>query len=229
MFVDSDYSQVELRILAHVSGDANLIAAYNDGKDIHSMTAAKVFGVSESQVTDIQRRNAKAVNFGIVYGISTFGLAEDLCVSRAEAKEYIDSYFENFPGVKLFLDESVKNAREKGYAVTLYGRRRPIPELSSSNFNVRSFGERVAMNSPIQGTAADIMKIAMIRVHDRLLSEGLDAKMLIQVHDEILIEVNEKDEKKVRGILEEEMTGAASLLVTLSVEIHDGHTWFEAK
>lgn len=229
IFIDSDYSQVELRILAHMSGDENLIKAYNESADIHRMTAARVFGVEPSEVTDIQRRNAKAVNFGIVYGISTFGLSEDLSISRAQAKEYIDSYFESFPGVKAYLDRCVRLAKENGYITTLFGRRRPIPELSSSNFNTRSFGERVAMNSPIQGTAADIMKIAMIRIHDRLFEEKIPARMLIQVHDEVLIEAGEEACETVERLVETEMKAAAELSVELSVDVHRGHTWYEAK
>ena len=229
VFIDSDYSQVELRILAHMSGDENLIKAYNESLDIHRMTASQVFGVPFDEVTDIQRRNAKAVNFGIVYGISTFGLSEDLSISRQEASEYIENYFARFPGIKGYLDDTVNGAKETGCIRTLYGRVRPIPELKSSNFMQRSFGERIAKNSPIQGTAADIMKIAMIRVYDRLRAEGLKAKMLIQVHDEILIEAPEPETEAVKKILAEEMVNAASLSVKLEVDVHTGRTWYDAK
>ncbi len=229
VFIDSDYSQVELRILAHMSGDENLINAYNESVDIHRMTASQVFGVPFDEVTDIQRRNAKAVNFGIVYGISTFGLSEDLSISRKEAGEYIEHYFERFPGIKKYLDDTVNGAKDTGFIRTLYGRMRPIPELKSSNFMQRSFGERIAKNSPIQGTAADIMKIAMIRVYDRLRAENLSAKMLIQVHDEILIEAPESEKDTVITILSEEMVRAANLSVKLEVDVHTGYTWYDAK
>ena len=181
------------------------------------------------EVTDLQRRNAKAVNFGIVYGISSFGLSQDLSITRKEAAEYIEQYFKTYPKVKGFLDNLVAQGKEKGYVTTIFGRRRPIPELSSSNFMQRSFGERAAMNSPLQGTAADIMKIAMIHVQKRLKEEGLRARMLLQVHDELLIEAPEDEAKKVQKILEEEMKGAASLAVTLEVDIHTGTDWYEAK
>ena len=188
ILVDADYSQIELRILAHMSGDSRLIEAYREEMDIHRITASQVFHIPLDEVTPQQRRNAKAVNFGIVYGISAFGLSEDLSITRKEATDYIQKYFETYPGVKVFLDHMVKEGREKGYVTTLFGRRRPIPELKSSNFNQRSFGERVAMNSPIQGTAADIMKIAMIRVDRRLREEGFAARIILQVHDELLVE-----------------------------------------
>ena len=188
VFVDADYSQIELRVLAHCSGDEQLIKAYREATDIHRMTASQVFHTPFDEVTDLQRRNAKAVNFGIVYGISSFGLSMDLSITRKEAAEYIEHYFETYPGVKKFLDDSVENAKEKGYAVTLFGRRRPVPELKSSNFMQRNFGERVAMNAPIQGTAADIMKIAMIDVHKELKKRNMKSRMILQVHDELLIE-----------------------------------------
>jgi len=180
-------------------------------------------------VTDLQRRNAKAVNFGIVYGISSFGLSEDLSISRKEAAAYIEQYFETYPQVKQFIDSLVKDAKKNGYAVTLYGRRRPVPELFSSNFMQRSFGERVAMNSPIQGTAADIIKIAMIRVFERLKKEGLKSKLILQVHDELLIETALEEEEQVRMILEEEMVHASSLAVELEIDLHVGINWYEAK
>ncbi len=229
LFVDADYSQIELRILAHMSGDEQLIEAYKMDEDIHRITAAKVFHTPFEEVTDLQRRNAKAVNFGIVYGISSFGLSQDLSISRKEAAAYIEQYFETYPGVKRFLDNMVERAKKDGYVTTLYGRRRPVPELASSNFMQRSFGERVAMNSPIQGTAADIMKIAMIRVWERLHEEGLQSRLILQVHDELLIETLQEEEAQVRRILEEEMKHAASLAVTLEVGMSSGHDWYESK
>jgi len=229
VFTDADYSQIELRILAHMSGDEELIAAYKTDADIHRITASKVFHTPFEEVTDLQRRNAKAVNFGIVYGISSFGLSQDLSITRKEAAEYIEQYFKTYPKVKAFLDESVAQAKKEGAVSTLYGRRRPIPELSSSNFMQRSFGERVAMNSPIQGTAADIMKIAMIRVYKRLKEEGLASKLILQVHDELLIETKIEEKEQVARILEEEMKGAADLAVSLEIDLHTGENWYEAK
>lgn len=229
LFMDADYSQIELRILAHMSGDQSLIDAYRMHADIHRTTASQVFHIPFDKVTDLQRRNAKAVNFGIVYGISSFGLSQGLSISKKEAAQYIDQYFATYPGVKHFLDQTIADAREKGYAVTMYGRRRPVPELSSSNFMQRSFGERVAMNSPIQGTAADIIKIAMIRVHRRLSREGLRSKLILQVHDELLIETVCQEQEQVKRILEEEMVHAAELSVKLEVDLHTGADWYEAK
>ena len=228
-FTDADYSQIELRILAHMSGDEELIAAYRENKDIHRITASKVFNTPFEEVTPLQRRNAKAVNFGIVYGISSFGLSQDLSISRQEAADYIRAYFETYPAIKAFLDRLVKDAKENEYAVTLYGRRRPVPELKNSNFMQRQFGERIAMNSPIQGTAADVMKIAMIRVWERLLREGLQSQMILQIHDELLIETAPGEEAAVRKILDEEMTGAADLRVRLETDIHSGADWYMAK
>lgn len=229
LFTDADYSQIELRILAHMSGDQSLIEAYRTNADIHRTTASQVFHIPFDEVTDLQRRNAKAVNFGIVYGISSFGLSQDLSISRKEAAEYIAQYFATYPGIKKFLEDTVVQAKEKGYARTMFGRRRPVPELSSSNFMQRSFGERVAMNSPIQGTAADIMKIAMIRVWQRLKTEQLESRLILQVHDELLIETKVEEADRVKQILEEEMTGAADLAVRLEVDIHTGTDWYEAK
>ena len=229
VFVDADYSQIELRLLANMSGDDMLIEAYKMDSDIHRITASNVFHIPMEEVTDLQRRNAKAVNFGIVYGISSFGLSQDLSISRKEAGEYIKTYFETYPGVKAYLDKLVADGKEQGYVATLYGRKRPIPELSSSNFMQRSFGERVAMNSPLQGTAADIMKIAMIRVFERMEKEELKSKMILQVHDEILIEAAKDEEEYVKKILEEEMKGAANLKVVLEVDVHSGTDWYEAK
>ncbi len=229
VFVDADYSQIELRVLAHCSGDEQLITAYKEARDIHRMTASQVFHIPFEEVTDAQRRNAKAVNFGIVYGISSFGLSQDLSITKKEAAQYIDSYFETYPGIKTFLDASVETGKEKGYVTTLYGRRRPIPELSSGNFMQRSFGERVAMNSPIQGTAADIMKIAMIGVQKRLKEEGLQSRLVLQVHDELLIEALESEVEQVKEILAYEMEHAADLSVPLDVDMHTGKNWYEAK
>ena len=228
LFVDSDYSQIELRVLAHLSDDEKLIEAFKNGQDIHRSTASLVFDTPFDEVTDIQRRNAKAVNFGIVYGISAFGLANDLNIGRKEAQAYIDSYFEKYPKIKAFLDKTVSEAKEKGYIKTMFGRIRPIPELSSSNFMQRQFGERVAMNSPIQGTAADIIKIAMIRVHDRLLKENLKSKLILQVHDELLIETAEDEKEYVIELLEEEMHKAADLKVSMEVGTECGYDWYDA-
>lgn len=228
VFIDADYSQIELRVLAHMSGDQNLIAAYQHAEDIHRITASQVFHTPLEEVTDLQRRNAKAVNFGIVYGISSFGLSQDLSITRKEAEGYIASYFETYPGIKIFLDRLVTDAKEKGYAETMFGRRRPVPELTSSNFMQRSFGERIAMNSPIQGTAADIIKIAMIRVKQRLEREQLKSKLILQVHDELLIEAAADEEEYVKTLLAEEMRHAADLAVTLEVDVKSGRNWFEA-
>ena len=229
VFVDADYSQIELRVLAHMSGDEKLIEAYRQAEDIHRITASQVFHVPFDEVTPLQRRNAKAVNFGIVYGISSFGLSQDLSISTKEAKEYIDRYFETYPGIKVFLDKLVQDAKEQGYVTTMFGRRRPVPELKSSNFMQRSFGERVAMNSPIQGAAADIIKIAMNRVHDRLLREGLESRLILQVHDELLIEAKLSEADQVEQILREEMQQAADLQVPLEIDLHRGNNWYEAK
>lgn len=228
VFVDADYSQIELRILAHMSEDESLIEAYNSGMDIHSITASKVFKVPLEQVTKQQRSNAKAVNFGIVYGMSAFGLSQDLSISRKEATEYINQYFETYPKVKEYLDNIVAFAKEKGYVKTLFGRKRPIPELKSSNFMQKSFGERIAMNSPIQGTAADIMKIAMINVDKRLQQENMKSRIVLQVHDELLIEAYKDEVDKVSEILSQEMSNAANLSVNLDVDVNVGDNWLEA-
>ncbi len=216
-------------MLAHMSGDRQLIEAYQTDADIHRITASKVFHTPFEEVTDLQRRNATAVNFGIVYGISSFGLSQDLSITRKEAADYIEQYFDTYPEVKKFLDNMVKEARQRGYASTMFGRRRPVPELSSSNFMQRSFGERVAMNSPIQGTASDIIKIAMIRVHRRLKEEGFSSRLILQVHDELLIETKEEEKEQVAAILQEEMKGAADLAVSLEIDLHTGANWYEAK
>ena len=229
VFVDADYSQIELRVLAHCSGDQHLIEAYKEARDIHRITASQVFHTPFDEVTDQQRRNAKAVNFGIVYGISSFGLSQDLSITRKEAAKYIEDYFKTYPGIKAFLDNAVAHAKEQGYVVTLFGRRRPVPELSSSNFMQRSFGERVAMNAPIQGTAADIIKIAMVGVNNRLKSQKMKSRLVLQVHDELLIEAYESELEEVKKLLKEEMEQAASLDVPLEVDMHTGNNWYEAK
>ena len=229
VFVDADYSQIELRILAHCSGEDMLINAYRQAQDIHRITASQVFHVPFDEVTDLQRRNAKAVNFGIVYGISSFGLSQDLSISRKEAAEYIDQYFLTYPGIKTFLDNTVASAREHGYVETLFGRRRPMPELKSSNYMQRSFGERVAMNAPIQGTAADIIKVAMIGVSRRLKEKQMKSRLVLQVHDELLIETYIPELEQVEEILKEEMERAADLKVPLLVDMHTGNNWYEAK
>lgn len=228
VFIDADYSQIELRILAHMSDDKNLIDAYNHSKDIHAATASLVFHVPLEEVTKEQRSNAKAVNFGIVYGISSFGLSNDLSISRKEAEQYIKDYFISYPGIKNYLDNSVKEAKEKGYSVTMFGRRRPIPELTSGNFMQRQFGERVAMNSPIQGSAADIMKIAMINVAKELKEKDLKSKIVLQVHDELLIEAYENEVEQVKDILKRNMEQAANLNVPLDVDVQVGNNWDEA-
>lgn len=229
VFVSADYSQIELRVLAHMANDKNLIDAYRHNADIHTATASQVFGVPVEEVTPLLRRSAKAVNFGIVYGISAFGLSQDLDITRKEANEYIERYFATYPGIKTYLDGNVTFAKEHGYVKTLYGRIRPIPELSSSNFMQRSFGERAAMNSSIQGTAADIIKIAMIRVSRRLREENLFSRLILQIHDELLVETKEEEIEEVYKILKEEMMGAANLSVPLLVDIEKGKTWYEAK
>ncbi len=237
IFMDADYSQIELRVLAHMSGDAQLIEAYQLDEDIHRITASKVFNTPLEEVTDLQRRNAKAVNFGIVYGISSFGLSQDLSISPKEAKVYIDEYFKTYPGIKTFLDQTVVDAKENGYCVSLFGRRRPVPELKSSNFMQRSFGERIAMNSPIQGTAADIIKLAMLHVFNALRTNGLKSKLILQIHDELLIETKEQEVEQVRTILAEEMQNATckagslscEMAVRMEVDLHTGENWYEAK
>lgn len=229
VFLDADYSQIELRVLAHLSGDENLIQAYQEAEDIHRITASKVFHVPFEEVTDLQRRNAKAVNFGIVYGISSFGLAQDLSITNKEAAKYIEEYFATYPGIKKYLDGLVAQGKEHGYVTTMFGRRRPIPELASSNFMQRSFGERIAMNSPIQGSAADIIKIAMNRVHRRLKEGGYESSLILQVHDELLIEAKVEELDEVKAILAEEMIGAADLSVKLEIDMHTGTDWYEAK
>ncbi len=229
VFLSADYSQIELRVLAHMSGDERLIESYRKNADIHRDTAALVFGVPYEEVTSLQRRNAKAVNFGIIYGISGFGLSRDLNISRKEAEAYIQDYFHTYPKVKEFMDSCVEAAKEKGYAVSLYGRVRPIPELREKNHMRKMFGERVAMNSPIQGTAADIIKLAMIGVHKRLEAEKLQSKLILQIHDELLIDTVIDEKEKVAEILHEEMVNAAELMVPLIADVKEGDNWYDAK
>ncbi len=229
LFVDADYSQIELRVLAAMADDAELKAAYENASDIHAITASRVFGVPLEEVTPQMRRNAKAVNFGIVYGISAFGLSEGLSISRRQAQEYINNYFRTYPSIKQYLDGQISFAKEHGYVTTMFGRRRPIPELKSGNFMQRQFGERVAMNSPIQGTAADIMKLAMLKVDEALRPYGEDARIVLQIHDELLVEVREELAEEVRALVEETMKHAAEIGVTLEVDAHTGSSWLEAK
>lgn len=228
VFIDADYSQIELRVLAAMSGDETMIGAFAKNEDIHRLTASQVFHVPFAEVTELQRRNAKAVNFGIVYGISAFGLGEDLKISKKEAGEYIEKYFHTYPRIKEFLDSAVADAKEHGAVETLFHRRRPVPELQSSNFMQRSFGERVAMNSPIQGTAADIIKIAMIRVNERLRAQNMKSRLILQVHDELLVEALCSEVEQVKAVLLEEMTNAVQMSVAMEVEMNVGANWYEA-
>lgn len=227
-FLDADYSQIELRVLAHISEDENMIHAFNSGEDIHAMTASQVFDVPLEDVTKQMRSEAKAVNFGIVYGISDFGLATNIGTSRKKAKEYIEKYFAKYPGIKAYMDRTVKECKEKGYVETLWGRRRYVPEIKSNNFNVRQFGERVAMNAPIQGTAADIIKIAMINIEKELEDKKLESKLLLQVHDELVIETKLEEIETVRELLVRNMENVIKLDVPLKVEAEEGKTWFDA-
>ena len=229
LLVDADYSQIELRLLACIAGDKAMQQAFREGRDIHTATAAQVFHVAPEDVTHEMRRRAKAVNFGIVYGISAYSLSQDIGVTVAEAKDYMEAYFASFPGVKAYMEAVVARAREDGYVETLFHRRRDLPELGSSNFNLRSFGERVALNMPIQGTAADLMKLAMVAVHRRLRAEGLKARLVLQVHDELIVECPEAEAETVAGLLMEEMQGVAHLAVPLTAEAHWGRNWLEAK
>ena len=229
IFIDADYSQIELRVLAHISGDENMVKAFNNDEDVHKQAASKVFGVPMEEVTKEQRTSAKAVNFGIVYGISDFGLSEQLGINKKQAKKYIDQYLEKYSGIKKFMETIVEEAKEKGYVETLFHRRRYIPELTSNNYMVRQFGARAAMNTPIQGTAADIMKIAMINVFNKLKTEKLNAKIVLQVHDELIIECKIEEAEKVKSILQEEMENAMQLKVPLKVEVSAAKNWYEAK
>ena len=229
VLVDADYSQIELRLLAHISGDEAMRAAFTTGADIHTATAAQVFHVAPGDVTHEMRRRAKAVNFGIVYGISAFSLSQDIGVTVAEAKAYMEAYFATFPGVRKYMDDVVAKAKEQGYVETLFHRRRELPEIRSSNFNMRSFGERVALNMPIQGTAADIMKLAMVAVEKRLKRELPEAKLVLQVHDELIVECPKPQAAAAAKLLEEEMEQVAHLSVPLTAEAHWGRNWLDAK
>lgn len=226
----ADYSQIELRVLAHMSEDDALIETYLNDEDVHTTTALKVFGLNHpDEVTGNMRRDAKAVNFGIVYGISDYGLSKNLDISRKEAKEYIDTYFDRFPGVKEFIDEAIREAKDKGYVETLFHRRRYLPDINSRNFNLRSFAERTAMNTPIQGSAADIIKVAMIQMDKRIKEEGLQATMLLQVHDELIFEAPEEELPKLEKLVSEVMESAVELKVPLKVDSSSGDTWYDAK
>ena len=227
--VDADYSQIELRLLAHISGDETMRQAFRTGEDIHRVTASQVFDVPFDQVTPLQRSRAKAVNFGIVYGISKFSLAQDIGVSVAEAGQYMDNYLAKYHGVRDYMHAVVEKAREDGYVTTLYGRRRSLPELRAANHNLRAFGERVALNMPVQGTAADIMKLAMIRADARLRAEGLQARLLLQVHDELIAECPPEEAETVKTLLCQEMERAASLSVPLTAQAGTGRSWYDAK
>ena len=229
VLVDADYSQIELRVLAHMARDEMMIVAFREGLDIHRSTASKVFHMPEEMVTPLMRSRAKAVNFGIVYGIGAFSLSQDIGVSRREAEEYINQYLALYSGVRDYMENVVENARETGYVQTLFGRRRYLPELSSSNFNMRAFGERVARNMPIQGTAADIIKIAMVRVQQRLEKENRRARLILQVHDELIVEAPQEEADEIARLLKEEMEGAVSLSVPMVADAHVGKTWYDAK
>ena len=229
VLVDADYSQIELRLLAHISGDETMRNAFLSGEDIHTVTASQVFGVPLNEVTKLQRSRAKAVNFGIVYGISAFSLAQDIGVFQNEAKTYIDTYLEKYSGVREYMKNIIHKAKDDGYVTTLFGRKRPLPELKAANFNMRSFGERVALNTPIQGTAADIIKLAMVNVHKRLESEGLKAKLILQIHDELIVECPESEAERVKVILTEEMENVVKYSVPLDVDAHIGKSWSDAK
>ncbi|MEI6578949.1 MAG: DNA polymerase, partial [Eubacteriales bacterium] len=229
LLVDADYSQIELRLLAHIADDEVMIKAFNENMDIHTITASEVFNMPIQMVTPMMRNRAKAVNFGIVYGIGAFSLAKDIGVSRAEADRYIKGYLHHFSGVGEYMKRIVEDAKEKGYVETLFNRRRYLPELSSTNAGLRAFGERVALNMPIQGTAADIIKIAMVKVHERLIKENLKARLIMQVHDELIVEAPETEAKTVAKILDEEMENAVKMRVRLVADVHMGKTWYDAK
>ena len=229
IFIDADYSQIELRLLAHFSGCKELVAAYKEGEDIHTLTASQVFGVPKEKVTEKMRREAKAVNFGIIYGMSEFGLSRNLGITVSTAHEYIAKYFARYSAVKEYMNENVEFARKNGYVSTLAGRKRFIPEINSSNFNLRQFGERAAMNMPLQGSSADIIKIAMINVYNALKSKGLKTKLILQVHDELVLEAPESEAEVAAEILKQEMENAVQLKVPLTVDVHSGKDWYEAK
>ncbi len=229
VLVDADYSQIELRVLAHIADDEIMQKAFIDGEDIHRVTASQVFGIPPEQVTPEMRRHAKAVNFGIVYGISEFSLAEDIGVTRAEAKAYIQSYLAKYHGVRAYMHDIVEQARHTGFVTTLMGRRRYLPELKNTNFNIRSGAERIALNTPIQGTAADIIKVAMVRVHRVLAEQKLQAKLVLQIHDELIVECPEDEAEQVREIVRQQMEQVMKLRVPLVAEAKIGHSWHEAK
>ncbi|MBQ2443293.1 MAG: DNA polymerase I, partial [Ruminococcus sp.] len=229
VLVDADYSQIELRVLAHIANDENMIAAFNSGEDIHAITASQVFNMPLEMVTPAMRRNAKAVNFGIVYGIGAFSLGKDIGVSTKEAKRYIDSYLTHYSGVDRYMERVTEQAKRDGYVETMFGRRRYLPELSSGKHMLKAFGERVARNMPIQGTAADIIKIAMVRVDERLKRENLRARLILQVHDELIVEAPEEESEQVRQLLQEEMESAVKLSVPLTADAAVGKTWYDAK
>lgn len=229
IYIDADYSQIELRVLAHISKDKNMQEAFKNNEDIHTQVASKVFEIPIDEVSNKQRFRAKAVNFGIVYGISDYGLGEQIGVSKKQAKEYIDQYLEKYSGIKEFMDNIIEEAKEKGYVETIYQRRRYIPEIKSNNYVVRQFGSRIAMNTPIQGSAADIMKIAMINVYKRLKAEKLQSKLILQVHDELLIETKINEKEAVRKLLKECMENATKLNVPLKADLSEGNNWYEAK
>ena len=229
VLVDADYSQIELRVLAHMANDETMINAFKNNEDIHAVTASQVLGIPLDEVTKEQRSSAKAVNFGIVYGIGEFSLSQDLGISVKEAKAYIDGYLEKYHGVREYMETVKEQAKKDGYVKTLMNRIRYIPELKSPNFNIRQFGERVALNTPIQGTAADIIKLAMVRADERLIREGLRSRLILQVHDELIVEAHKDEVDTVKQILAEEMQGAMKLSVPLKVDMSEGHSWFDAK
>ena len=229
MYIDADYSQIELRVLAHIANDKNMQNAFINDEDIHREVASRVFGVPLENVTKEQRSRAKAVNFGIVYGITDFGLSQQIGTTRKQAKEYIDSYLEKYDGIKKYMDKVIEKAKDTGYVETLFGRRRYIPELKSNNYMIREFGKRAAMNTPIQGTAADIMKIAMNSVYEKLEKSNLDAKIVLQVHDELILEVKESQKEDAKKILKESMENATKLNIPLKVEVTDAKSWYDAK
>ena len=229
MLVDADYSQIELRVLAHIANDKNMIEAFKNGEDIHRQAASKVFGIPQEEVTKEQRSSAKAVNFGIVYGISEFGLGQQLGINRNKAKEYIEQYLTEYSGVRIFMQESIKKAKETGYSMTMFGRRREIAELKSNNYMVRQFGERAAMNTPVQGTAADIMKIAMIKVFKELQKRNLKTKIVLQVHDEMMLEAPIEEKEEIKKLLQKCMESAANLKVPLIAEVSEAKNWYDCK
>jgi len=229
LLIDADYSQIELRVLAHISGDENFIEAFRNDEDIHTSTAAKVFGVPAEEVTPMMRSRAKAINFGIIYGIGDFSLAKDLGVTRKQAKMYIDEYLDKYPGVRKYMKDIVEEGKSKGYVSTLFNRRRYLPELNSKNHNIRSFGQRVALNAPVQGTAADIIKIAMVKVYNNLKKRKMRSRLILQVHDELIIETHGDEKEDVIEILKECMEKAVDLKVPLKVDIKIGKNWYETK